>query len=194
MAAPKSEQTVEVDPVAALQPESEIDRINPDPSLVTMPKSGMDLRLQRMGTRQLMRLLRILTHTSGGALVQEVFQFAYAEKPKDEAEREQAAKDFGQRMIALVLLSIPDAENEFMDFIGSMYQPDGFIDKRADQLTEIQRKNNDALNQAYNAAIFNPDPEDTYVLIEAVIRREAKDIYGLGNRLALLFRGLNLGK
>jgi hypothetical protein len=185
-----SDKTV-VDPaaLAAEQPaepaalESEIDRIAPDPGEPFPIANGHRYRLQRLRTRQFMRLLRVLTAGAGPMLVQEAFQFASAGKTPEQREAE--AKAFAERFLTLLMLSIPEAEDQTLAFIKSMILPEEFVDEA--NLTDAQRQRNSDLLVQQEADWHNPEIEDTVAAAERIVRQEAKDLYELGNRLGRMW-------
>jgi hypothetical protein len=164
----------------------EIDRIDPDPGAPFDISNGHKYRLQRLKTRQFMRLLRVLTVGAGPMLVQEAFTFATSAQGKDEAAREAEAREFAQRFLTLVMLSIPDAEQQTLDFIQSMVLPADFVDEV--EVSNAQAEKNTGLLRQQNADFRNPEIEDTIAVCERIVRQEAKDLYELGNRLARMWQ------
>lgn len=150
--------------------DSELDRI--DPQLTEHKLStGFALGIRRMRTRQFFRLLRILTHGAGPSLTQAQLNFA-----GDPAE-------FGTKLLMLVVMSIPDAEQETIAFLASMCQPAGLTDKQASQMTKQETEANQALWDRYGEELHNPELEDTLDLIEVIVRQEAPELQALGKRL-----------
>lgn len=157
--------------VSALeQDENELDRLDPVPEIVTL-KSGIEVRVLDLRTRQLFKLLRIITHGAGQALMQSGLDFG------------DDAGVFMQKLVTLVVFSIPDAEQEAIEFLQSMLEPVGLCDKPPRDLTDKERQHNLDLWTELNQETWNPDPEDTLDLIENFVRREAKDIQALGKRV-----------
>ena len=98
--------------------ESELDRLDPQPVLCKM-STGFELEIVRMRTRQFFRLLRVLTHGAGPALMQTGLDFK-----ADGAE-------FASKLLVLVVMSIPDAESEAIQFLTSMCRPAGVTQSAA---------------------------------------------------------------
>lgn len=152
-------------------PDSELDRLDPAPVLVTL-STGFELQLQRLRTRQFFRLLKVLTHGAGPMLMQTGLDF------RDDAEV------FAQKLLGLLIIAIPDAENEFIQFLASMSQPAGVIETvNGKKLTKQQEQDNAALWERFNRELGNPEPVDTIELVEAIIKREAPEMQALGKRL-----------
>lgn len=154
-------------------PESELDRLDPQPVIVKLG-SGFALEVIRLKTRQMFRLLKVLTHGAGPALMQSQLDFS-----GDPAL-------FGQKLLALVVISIPDAENEFIEFLASMTKPTGIIDRKGSKLTKQEQEDNQAIWREYEAELANPDPMDLMDLVEAIVTQEAPDLQALGKRIARL--------
>jgi hypothetical protein len=149
--------------------ESEIERITPTPRRVVL-SSGQVVELVRLQTRQLFALLKILTHGGMGAGILNALDFSL---PADE---------FVQRLVTMLLLSIPDAAQEALEFIALMVQPAGLI--RAAKLSKDQREANQRMWDEMNSALVNPDPGDTIDVIVAIIEQEAPEFQALGKKLA----------
>jgi hypothetical protein len=154
---------------------SELDRIDPQPETCKL-STGLEVDVVRMRTRQFFRLLRVLTHGAGPALTQSGLDFAAG------------GEEFGQKLLMLVVMSIPDAEQEAMGFLASMCRPTGIVDKPASQLTKQESEGNQALWARYNEDMHNPDLDDTLDLIEVIIRREAPELQALGKKLQRTFK------
>jgi hypothetical protein len=152
-------------------PQSDVDRIDPTLARVNL-KSGTVVEIVRLETRQFFRFLKVLTHGAGEALIKAGLNF------------NASADDFARQMLMLVMLSIPDAEQEAIDFIQSMCRPVGLSKPGTRIRTDEEKKADDALFNALLVEMFNPPLDDTITVIEAVIRQEADDMQALGKRLA----------
>lgn len=150
--------------------DSELDRIDPQPEVVKL-STGFAVEVVRMRTRQFFRLLRVLTHGAGPALTQTGLDFS--------AE----PGEFAQRLLTLVVMSIPDAESEAVAFLSSMCRPAGVTDKPAGQMTKQETEENQALWGRFGTELHNPDLGDTLDLIEVIIRRESPELQALGKKL-----------
>jgi hypothetical protein len=154
--------------------ESELDRIDPDGAIVTL-SSGLQVEVVRLQTRQFFRLLKVLTHGGGEALVRML-------------DFNADAAEFGQRLLVAVLFSIPDAENEAVQFVQSMCRPPGVAPPEMKRATKAQAQADDAAFEELGRALFNPPLEDTVSIIETVIKQESEDIQALGKRLSGLLK------
>lgn len=155
--------------------DSELDRIDPQPETCKL-STGFTVDVVRMRTRQFFRLLRVLTHGAGPALTQSGLDFAAP------------GEEFGQKLLMLVVMSIPDAEQEAIGFLASMCRPNGVVDKPASQLTKQESEGNQALWTRFNEELHNPDLEDTLDLIEVIIRQESPELQALGKKLQRTFK------
>lgn len=156
---------------------SETDRLDPIPELVELA-DGRKVEIQRLKLRQLFRLLRIITR--GGAGYLPMLQEAMSGAASDSERAEQ----FGTQLLAIALIALPEAEDEAIEFIMSVVEPEGISegrDKRA-------RENNDHLRQELSEYLYNPDPDDAITIIQAVIDREKSDLVSLGKRLMASFK------
>jgi hypothetical protein len=84
----------------------------------------------------------------------------------------------------MVIMAIPDAEQDAILFLSSMCRPVGIKPKPDSQLTKQEKEDNTALWDQFSEELNNPDPSDTLDLVEAIIRQEAEDIRNLGKRIA----------
>lgn len=154
---------------------SETDRLDPEPVLVELV-SGSRVEIQRLKLRQLFRLLRIITR--GGASYIPMLREAMTL-----SNEEERAEAFGTQLIAVALLALPEAEDEAVEFIMSVVEPEGITpgnDKR-------QRELNESLRRSLSEELFNPEPEDAISILEAVVNREKTDLVALGKRLSAAF-------
>jgi hypothetical protein len=155
-------------------PDSELDRLDPQSSTVTI-STGFQVEVVRLKTRQFFRLLRVLTHGAGPAVMQAGLNF------QDDPEQ------FASNLVMLVVMSIPDAEQEAIGFIQSMCQPAGLHAAPGKKLSKQEQEDDDAAWDSFNREMFNPDPADTLDIIEQVIRNEAGELQELGKKLRKLF-------
>ena len=152
--------------------ESELDRLDPEPVTVKL-ESGFPVEVVRLKTRQMFRLLRILTRGAGPAIAQLDFS----------AEQE----DFAQKMLGILIMAIPDAEQETVAFLQSMCKPAELVEKKSAQLTKQENEHNQELWDRFNAELFNPEIDDTLSLLEVIIANEAPELQSLGKRLKALW-------
>lgn len=153
--------------------ENEIDRIDPPPATLTLA-CGIEVSILPLRTRQLFKMMRIITHGAGQALQNAGLDFS------DEPAV------FMQKLVSIVLFSIPDAEQETIEFVQAMVEPDGLVDKQPRDLNKQERERNVELWTALNLELWNPDPGDMIDLVENIIQREAKDIQALGKKIGRL--------
>src|SRR5215475_8840080 len=153
-------------------PDSELDRLDPQPTVVKL-QSGFELEIQRLKTRQMFRLLKVLTH-GAGPLVQQQLNFG------------DTAEDFGRKLLALVIISVPDAENEFIEFLVSMTKPVGLVEGKGRKLNKQEQEDNNTLWRKYEEELGNPEPMDLLDVVEVIINQEAPELQALGKRIASL--------
>ena len=154
--------------------DSEIDRIDPDPVIVKL-STGYEVAIQRLKTRQFFRLLKVLTRGVGPAMVQSGLDFG------------QEKEAFGQNLLAMTLMAIPEAEQQFIEFLQSMCTPPGLHEARgAARLTKQQAEDNNAAITEMIEELNNPELDDLLDLAEAIVRQEAPEIQALGKRVASL--------
>lgn len=155
---------------------SELDALDPVPEEIKLT-SGTTVVVQRLRARQFFKLLRILTHgalplVSDGSLFQ--------------LDPDSDPGVFVTRLLSLVVLAIPDAEDETIAFLKAMCQPAGLIQRR--NLSKPEFARNTALSDQLDAELENPELDDLVTLVEAIVRREAGDIQALGKRLLAMFK------
>jgi hypothetical protein len=151
--------------------ETELDILASEPTPLKF-STGFQIEVVRLRTRQVFRLLKVLTQGAGPALGTLDFKAD--------------AGEFMQRLLALVIISIPEAENAAIGFLASMCRPAGVVESKDRALTKQEKENNQALWVQFNEELNNPEPDDTIDLIEAIITREAPHLQALGKRITLL--------
>lgn len=156
---------------------SETDRLDPPSDLVAL-SDGRKVEIQRLKLRQLFRLLRIITRGGAGYLPMLREALAGATSDEDRAEA------FGTQLIAIALIALPEAEDEAVEFIMSVVEPEGILPGR----DKLSVKRNDELRQKLAEYLYNPEPEDAITIIEAVVDREKSDLVSLGKRLMASFK------
>lgn len=154
---------------------SETDRLDPVPELIELV-SGTKVQILPLKLRQLFRLMRIITR--GGSAYLPMLRDAMA--LRDESERADA---LGTQLIAIALMALPEAEDEAVEFLMSVVEPEGLTPGR----DKSQRSINEQLRRELSEELFNPEPEDAIAIIEAVIMREKGDLAALGKRLSAAF-------
>lgn len=157
-------------------PTSELDALDPIPEQVKL-SDGTIVVLNDLRARQFFKLLRIMTH---GALPvlrdMSVFNIGPDTDPAE----------FGARLLSVVVLAIPDAETETIQFLQSMCRPYGLIERPALNKQDLERNN--TLWDTLERTLANPHLDDLVTLIEAIVKRESADIQALGKRLVAMFK------
>lgn len=148
--------------------------LDPETSTLVLPECGEQVVLIDLKTRQFFRLLKILTRGAGGFLGSMNLN---ADGPPEV---------FIQQLLTWTVLSIPEAEEEAIDFIKSMVLPVGLYSGR--NLDKRQREQNQVAIDRLAAALDNPELEDTLAIFQAIVTKEGKDIQRLGKKLASMFK------
>lgn len=144
----------------------ELDRLDPVAGPVTL-SSGVEVDIMPLKARQFFKLLRIITR--GGATM--LPQMGLSMNMEDGA--------FAANLIGLVVFSIPEAEDEAVDFVRSM------VDVKNAQLME--KKFREERRIQLWQELENPELDDLITIVEAVVLREADDLKSLGKRLQKMF-------
>lgn len=153
---------------------SEIDRLDPEPVTVKL-STGYEVGLQRLKTRQFFRLLKVLTRGVGPGVVQSGLDFG------------QDQEAFGRNLLAMTLMAIPEAEQQFIEFLQSMCTPLGLHEAFGGaRLSKQQIEDNQAAITEMVDELNNPELDDLLDLAEAIVRQEAPEIQALGKRVASL--------
>jgi hypothetical protein len=105
--------------------------------------------------------------------------------PNLKVDGDTTAEEWTQQFLAVVMLAIPESEQETIEFIASMIKPAGLIEGRA--LNKADKERNDALWDAVEKDLGNPELEDLVTIIEAIVKNEAEDLKALGKRLMGMF-------
>lgn len=151
--------------ITAAPPRDEVDRLDPQPVEMKL-MSGLEFDLEPLKLRQFLRLLRIVTRGASDVLDQAQLDF---EDPQS----------FVQTFLGMILFSIPEAEEETVDFIKSMVAPKnmtGNPDKDLILVRDLSRE------------LDNPELEDTITIIQCIVERESEDLRALGKRLGQMFQ------
>jgi hypothetical protein len=128
----------------------DVDVILPTPG--TCQVAGIDVTVNRLKTRELLALLKILTSGLGPALGTVRLDFSSPETVQSD-------------LIGLMLLAMPNAVQETVLFLLTIVQPKSPDDRKA-------------LNQALD----NPDPADLIDVFEAMASQEAGDLTSLAGK------------
>lgn len=136
-----------------------------------LPAADIDVIIEELGTRQFFKFLKILTVGAGPALADLV------------VEADTDVEELTGSLIALLLVSIPEAEDEVIDFIKSMVKPVGIIDPERSKVD--RQKNVDLYTELYRT-LDNPKPEDSLEILIRVVENETPNLVALGKRVAAL--------
>lgn len=150
----------------------DIDTLASEAGPITL-ESGDEVNVERLRTRQLFKLLKILTRGAAPILG----EISWSAETSPEL--------FSQQLLGALVVSIPEAEEEAMEFIRAMVTPIGLIERPR---TEAERAENYAKQDALSWVLNNPSLDDTVSILERVIQVEAPEILALGKRLGLLLR------
>lgn len=154
----------------------ELDKLDPIPDVITL-RSGLKVQLESLKARQFFKLLRIITHGALPGMRDSGLFSGMDDLDLDE---------FMGRLLSITVLSIPDAEDETIDFLRSMVYPVGLIERKGLNKQDVER--NTILWEALDAELENPDLDDVVTIIEALVKRESEDIQALGKRLASMLK------
>lgn len=154
----------------------ELTGLDPQNETITLV-SGLQVEVVPLRSRQFFKFLRILTHGAMPNLAGDAGLLSLDPNGDPSA--------FATRLLSLLLLSIPDAEDETVVFVRSMCKPTGLIEPARNKQDDAR---NDEKYNALDRELFNPDLDDLVTIIETVVRREAEDIQALGKRLSSLFK------
>jgi hypothetical protein len=151
----------------------EVDRLAPGTTEVKLT-NGSIVQIQRLRTRQFFKLMKILTRGAGSMITE--FGLSADMNPDE----------FMARLLALVTLSIPEAEDEALEFLRSMSEPVGLIEGR--KLSVADEARNAEIWAGYDEVMVNPELDDLLDLIEVIVTTESEDIQRLAKRLASMFK------
>ena len=149
----------------------DVDTLSPVPDEITL-SSGTVVCVERLKTRQLFRLLKIVTAGAGPLLSSMSFSL-------DDSEA------FAGQLIGLIIASVPEAEDEAIEFIQGMVTPLGVIEKPR---SKADKEANTELISQLAETLENPEIDDLITILETIVRNEADDIQALGKRLAAMFK------
>jgi hypothetical protein len=162
---PSAAEPVDIAQPKPAPPRDETERLDPQPVELRL-ESGIEFDLEPLKLRQFLRLLRIVSRGAADVLDSTSLNF---ENPQE----------FVQTFLGMVLFSIPDAEDETIEFIKSMVKPKNLTGNKDKDLLKYQD---------LAAELDNPELEDTLTIVQAVVEREAEDIRALGKRLGAMFK------
>lgn len=142
------------------------------PSAFVTLEDGTEVEIERLRTRQLFRLLKVLT-TGAGDFLSSINLGADTD-----------SEEFMGNLIAALVLAIPNAEDEAIEFILSMVKPTGLVvgNRLSDNEVTINVEKFAVIQEKF----FNPEIDDLFTVIERVVRIEAPHIQSLGKKISLL--------
>lgn len=149
----------------------DIDALAAEPKDLTL-ESGFPIKVLRIRTRATMSLLKILTRGAGEALM--AIRVG-ADTSQDE---------FVGTLLGAVILSIPEAEDETIEFLNRVVEPAKLIDKP--RLTPGDIEWNQDQDDLLRAELRDPSLDDLVTIVSEIIRIEGPHILALGKRLAAL--------
>lgn len=136
--------------------------------------SGLEIKVDRLRTRAMMSLLKILTRGAAEVLPQLAFS------------SDTSTEDFTGKLLGAVVLAIPEAEDETIEFVKRMTIPAGLVE--GSRLTKDQAEANAALEMQLSEELYDPDLEDLVTILSKIIEVEAPHIIALGKRLGVLLQ------
>jgi hypothetical protein len=146
---------------------NDVEALAPSPDFVTL-ESGLVVRVERLRTRGMFKLLKVVTRGGGPILMQMPLDFNDTEA-------------FVQQFLAIVIMAVPEAEDEAIEFIKSMVVPVDYIDAPR---TKADKQKNEELLTQLATELSDPEISDTFDIITKIVQNEAADIAALGKRLA----------
>lgn len=143
----------------AVQSHSEVDRLDPLPDKLKL-KNGIEFTVNPMRLRQFLALLRILTRGASGFLASGGLT---ARDPEE----------FARQLMMLLLLAIPESEEETIEFVKTLTAPVLTGNPEIDE----------EISQNLDATLTDPELEDIVLIFQKLVQNEAEDLRSLGNRL-----------
>jgi len=139
--------------------------------------NGTVVLINPLKTRELFKFLKILTRGAGPLLLN--FNLA-----------SDNAGEFAQRLTVLAVMSIPEAEDEAMEFLQFICKPEGLIERS--QLTKDDQNRNNELWQNMFVALGNPEIEDTIGIVTSMILAEKDNIFALVKKIQAMLATLGV--
>lgn len=150
----------------------DLDTIAAEPLPLTLA-SGTEIKIERLRTRALMALLKILTRGAAEALT--TIRFSSDVSPQE----------FTGQLIGAIILAIPEAEDETVEFINKMVSPAGIKEGR---LSKDDIRKNVELEERLRKELQDPELDDLFTVLEEIIKIEGPHILALGKRLGALIQ------
>lgn len=132
---------------------------------------GTPVRVTRLRTRETLALLKILAKGAGDVLAETRFR------------ADMDTSEFMGVFAGSVLLSVPEAEDETIEFVRRMVLPIDYNDDPRTKADETQ--NREKMFELYRK-LHNPDLDDLITIVERIVVVEGPHLVALGKRLAAL--------
>lgn len=132
---------------------------------------GTSVVVNRLKTRETMKLLKILTRGASYALQQLAM-----DTDKD---------DFAESLLLSMAFAIPEASDETIEFVRVMVRPADLIERPK---SKAEKEINAELEAHLDDLLDNPEIEDLMDIVTRVIQVESPHIEALGKRLGLLLK------
>lgn len=151
----------------------DIDTLSSEPALMTL-ESGLKVHIERLRTRAMMSLLKILTR--GASEVLPTLTFSEDTSPSD----------FTGQLVGAVVLAIPEAEDETIQFVNRMVTPADLV--QGTRLSQADAESNAALIERLAEELYDPTLDDLANIVTRIIVIEGPHIQALGKSLGALIR------
>jgi hypothetical protein len=145
----------------------DVDALAPEPDVIKLA-SGFAVRVDKLKTRGMFKMLKIVTRGAGPIIMQMDLNFDNQDT-------------FSSQLLGVVFMAVPEAEQEAIEFIQSMVTP---ADYNPDARTKDAEQKNKELFERLAVELDDPEPDDTFSIIEKIIENEAGNIQALGKRVA----------
>lgn len=150
---------------------SDTETILSDGRVLHLPVADVDVKILDLGTRQFFKFLKIFT-TGAGEVLSE-FRISADTDPEEVA----------QTILALLVVAVPEAEDEAIEFIQSMVAPLGLVEP---ERSKADRDKNTELFKELYTKMQNPAIEDSLEILMDVVTHEAPNLIALGKRVAAM--------
>lgn len=148
--------------------DSEIERIVPDEGEPLLLVDGTKVNVRPLKLKELFAAFKIITR--GAAMSMGAVSFSLMSDNQDQ---------FAETMIALLLNAIPEADQEFCEFLRVVVDPyvpeKGWVNSKERDEAEVHLD---------NVLLVDPEIEDAIDIVTTVVYRESKDIQRLGKKVA----------
>jgi hypothetical protein len=134
--------------------------------------SGFPIKVNRIKTRALLSLMKILAHGVGDVLMQARFG------PDTDPQ------EFAGQLLWAVVLSIPEAEDETIEFINRIVVPAQL--KTGPRLSPGDRAWNEEQEEILKEELEDPEIDDLFTIVSEVIKNEADHVLALGKQILSL--------